>query len=90
MGRDLQPAVYPEEKGFWKWLDIYLTTNRASHVPFTLDQQNGLARKDIVTFYDASGVPPVILLYSYILFLYTGCSVVNRAINYQQVEHIIK
>lgn len=36
-----------------------MSTNRSSYVPFTKSQQDGVARKDIVTFYDASGVPKV-------------------------------
>lgn len=59
LGRDEQPAVKLENKGFWKWNDCYLTTNRSAYIPFTKDQQNGLARKDIITFYDTSDIPKV-------------------------------
>lgn len=38
-------------------MDPYMTTNRLTYVPFTIDQQDGISRKDIITFYDASGFP---------------------------------
>lgn len=59
LGRDEQPAIRPELKGYWKWMDPYLTTSRVTHCPFTKDQQDGVARKDIVTFYDAANLPKV-------------------------------
>ncbi|KAK9695483.1 hypothetical protein QE152_g32538 [Popillia japonica] len=57
LGRDEQPPVRPEQCGYYRYMDPYMTTNRISYVPFTIDQQDGLSRKDIVTFYDASGYP---------------------------------
>lgn len=57
LGRDEQPAVRPEATGHWKLMDPYLTTTRATYVPFTVDQQNGVAKKDIVTFYGSSNFP---------------------------------
>lgn len=59
LGRDEQPAIRPEEKGFYRWLDPYLSTSRGTHVPFTKDQQDGVARKDIITFYDIANYPKV-------------------------------
>ncbi|XP_031335631.1 uncharacterized protein LOC116165380 [Photinus pyralis] len=59
LGRDEQPAIRPEEKGSWKLMDPYLTTSRSTYLPFTVNQQNGVAKKDIVTYYDASNFPKV-------------------------------
>lgn len=67
LGRDVQPAIHPEEMGFWKLLDPYMTTNRMVHVPFTVEQQNGIARKDIVTFYDTTNIVPVHITSSFTL-----------------------
>lgn len=47
-----------------------MSTARATHVPFTKGQQNGIGRKDIVTFYDASGVPKVSCLLSFSRYSY--------------------
>ncbi|GJQ76566.1 hypothetical protein Trydic_g2263 [Trypoxylus dichotomus] len=57
LGRDEQPTIRPEHSGYYRHMDPYVTTNRITHLPFTIDQQDGLSRKDIVTFYDASGFP---------------------------------
>ncbi|KAK5647287.1 hypothetical protein RI129_002179 [Pyrocoelia pectoralis] len=59
LGRDEQPAIRPEEKGYLKLMDPYLTTTRASYLPFTVNQQNGVAKKDIITFYDTANYPKV-------------------------------
>ncbi|XP_017770114.1 PREDICTED: uncharacterized protein LOC108557912 [Nicrophorus vespilloides] len=56
-GKDEQPPLRPEENGFMKNCDIYFTTSRASFVPYDQIKQNGIAKKDIITFYDGSGVP---------------------------------
>ncbi|KAF5274795.1 hypothetical protein FQR65_LT00378 [Abscondita terminalis] len=57
LGRDEQPAVRPEQRGYWKLTDPYVSTTRATYVPFTINQQNGIAKKDIITYYDASNLP---------------------------------
>lgn len=52
MGKDFQPFFPPEEANFVKYMDPYLTTNREYHYPFTLNQWNGIAKKNSLTNYD--------------------------------------
>lgn len=59
MGKEVQPPIPPAEPGYWKWLDPYMTTNRAHHTLFTTNQWNGVARKDHTTFYVTKGLPKV-------------------------------
>lgn len=40
-----------------KHLDIFVSTSKLAYPRFTEDQQNGVARKDIRTFYDTKGTP---------------------------------
>ncbi|KAK9886697.1 hypothetical protein WA026_017614 [Henosepilachna vigintioctopunctata] len=54
LGRDEQPPIRPENKGFWKWLDPYLTTNRSTYIQFTPNQCKE-AKKDFPTYYNTNG-----------------------------------
>lgn len=47
----------PQLPGYYRHMDPYVSTNRADFVHFTREQQDGIGRKDIVTFYDASNIP---------------------------------
>lgn len=52
--RATQRELPPEEKGFWKYLDIYLTENRKSFVPYDINKMKE-AGEDITTFYSGTG-----------------------------------
>lgn len=54
LGRDEQPPLRPGEKGFWKWMDPYLTTNKSAYVQFSKDQR-AFIKKDLPTFYNTCG-----------------------------------
>ncbi|XP_022902170.1 uncharacterized protein [Onthophagus taurus] len=57
LGRDESKPIPPELPGVYRHMDPYMTTARMSYIPFTINQQNGIARKDIVTYYDANNIP---------------------------------
>lgn len=57
LGREEFPSVPANEPGYSKHLDIFVSTTQLGHPRFTLNQQNGVARKDIRTFYDTNGTP---------------------------------
>ena len=56
MGKDRQPPLLLESPGAYKHIDPYVTTNKLTHVPFTNHQLNGIAKKDVVTFYNSSNI----------------------------------
>lgn len=51
--RPVQPGIPPEEIGFYKHLDIYMTDNRLKYPPYTKKQMEQ-AREDLPTFYSAT------------------------------------
>ncbi|XP_025830307.1 uncharacterized protein LOC112904447 isoform X2 [Agrilus planipennis] len=57
LGRDEQPKIRPEEKGYYKWLDPYMTTYASTHFPFTKEHWEGISKKDIITYYDIIKAP---------------------------------
>ncbi|XP_044746865.1 uncharacterized protein LOC123308320 [Coccinella septempunctata] len=57
LGRDEQPPVRPENPGFWKWLDPYMTTNKSTHIQFNKTQCKN-AKKDFPTYYNTNGKWP--------------------------------
>lgn len=57
LGRDEQPPVPPQLRGYYRHMDNYVSTNRADFIHYNKDQQDGIGRKDIVTYYDASNIP---------------------------------
>lgn len=40
-----------------RYLDPYSTTSELTYIPYTKDAQNGVAKKDIITYYDVLGLP---------------------------------
>lgn len=54
LGRDEQPPIRPHLKGYYKWLDPYLTTSRATFIDFPQTERFGIGDKDIITFYVVS------------------------------------
>lgn len=40
-----------------RYLDPYASTSELSYIPYTKDDQNGIAKKDIITFYDLLSGP---------------------------------
>ncbi|KAF5281808.1 hypothetical protein FQA39_LY05022 [Lamprigera yunnana] len=53
LGRDEQLPRPLEEKGYWKLLDPYLSTSRATYIPFNVNRQNGV-KKDIFTLHNGA------------------------------------
>lgn len=52
--RPLQPDINPSGKGFYKFLDIYLTENRAQFKQYSQNELDK-AQEDLVTLYNARG-----------------------------------
>ena len=59
-GRDERESL-PFIQNYNKYLDIYLSTSRLAHRAFTVQEQRGIAMKDIITFPETMGVPKVII-----------------------------
>lgn len=54
LGRDEQPPIRIDVKGYYRWLDPYLTTNRSTYINFSDDDRRGIGEKNILTFYVVS------------------------------------
>ena len=54
--KDGLPTFLPNEPGYVKHLDPYISTSQLIHCDFSLDQQNGVARKNVITFWDTLGL----------------------------------
>lgn len=52
--RPIQPDVNPSGKGFYKFLDIYLTENRAKFKQYS-ENELAKAQEDLVTVFNARG-----------------------------------
>ncbi|KAF7273684.1 hypothetical protein GWI33_013631 [Rhynchophorus ferrugineus] len=52
--RAVQPNINPAEKGYYKYLDIYLTENRSKYVPYSPEDLKK-AHEDLITFYNSNG-----------------------------------
>lgn len=57
--RPIQPDVNPSGKGFYKFLDIYLTENRAKFKQYS-EIELAKAQEDLVTVYNSTGKHKVI------------------------------
>lgn len=57
-GRDEREPL-PLTQNYSKHLDIYLSTSRLAHRPFTLQEQKTIAMKDIVTSQETMDIPKV-------------------------------
>lgn len=58
-GRNEAPAISDSATGYRKLMDPYLTTYRANHKPFSVEDQYGIGAKDQITFYSAFDLPKV-------------------------------
>lgn len=58
-GRNEAPTISDSSPGFRRLLDPYVSTYRAYHKPFTIDEQYGVGAKDHITFYTEANVPRV-------------------------------
>ncbi|KAM3962001.1 uncharacterized protein ACR2FA_003893 [Aphomia sociella] len=58
-GRNEAPAINDSAKGFHRLLDLYVSTYRANHNPFTVEDQYGIGAKDQITVYSELDLPKV-------------------------------
>lgn len=52
-----QDLVYCNQPGHAKYMDLFATTTMLDYPPRTIDQQNGIGRKDYITLYDWFELP---------------------------------
>lgn len=58
-GRNEAPVIPDSSGGFQRLLDPYMSTYRAYHKPFTVENQYGIGAKDHITFYSEFNTPKV-------------------------------
>nr|CAH7716738.1 unnamed protein product [Callosobruchus chinensis] len=51
----LQPGISPAQKGYWKYLDIYMTENKMNYIPYTEEQLEN-CKEDLATYYNCNGI----------------------------------
>nr|CAI5832909.1 unnamed protein product [Callosobruchus analis] len=51
----LQPGISPAQKGYWKYLDIYMTENKMNFVPYS-EEQLERCKEDLATYYNCNGM----------------------------------
>lgn len=58
-GRNEAPVIPNSAGGFRRLLDPYVSTNKAYHKPFTVEDQYGIGAKDHITLYSEFNLPKV-------------------------------
>ncbi|CAG9583145.1 unnamed protein product [Danaus chrysippus] len=58
-GRNEAPVIPNSAGGFRRLLDPYVSTNKAYHKPFTVEDQYGIGAKDHITLYSELNLPKV-------------------------------